>query len=46
MKGKPKLECCTLEIPIIIHSDIVEEVVDEVLAKEPKKKMRRKTKTH
>ena len=44
MKGKPKVEYCTLEFAIT-DSDIVEEVVDEVLAKEPKKKLRRRTKT-
>jgi len=44
MKGKPKFECCTLEFPII-DSDIVEEVVDEVLAKKPRKKRVRRTKT-
>jgi hypothetical protein len=43
MKGKPKVECSTLEFAIT-DSDIVEEVVDEVLAKEPKKKLRRRTK--
>jgi len=45
MKSKPKLECCTLEFAIT-GSDIVEEVVDEVLVKEPKKKLRRRTKTY
>jgi len=43
MKGKPKVECSTLEF-IITGSDIVEEVVDEVLVKEPKKKLERRTK--
>jgi len=43
MKGKPKVECSTLEF-IITGSDIVEEVVDEVLVKEPKKKLQRRTK--
>ena len=43
MKSKPKLECCTLEF-VITGSDIVEEVVDEVLVKEPKKKLQRRTK--
>jgi hypothetical protein len=44
MKSKPKLECCTLEFAIT-DLDIVEEVVDEVLAKEPKRKLRRRAKT-
>ena len=43
MKGKPKFECCTLKFPIM-DSDIVEEVVDEVLTKEQKKKLVTKTK--
>jgi len=44
MKAKPKFECRTLEFSIT-DSDIVEEVVDEVLAKEPKKRLGRRTKT-
>lgn len=41
MKTKPKFESCTLEFPITIDFlDIgtVEQVVEEALAKEPKKK--------
>jgi len=44
MKGKRKFECSTLEFPIV-ETDIVEEVVDEVLAKEPKKKLGRRIKS-
>ena len=41
MKSKPKLECYTLEFPIT-DSDIVEEVVDEVLVKRTKKETGKK----